>query len=81
MELTQSRTSRTQVPFGVLAYAGAGLASRLCDHAHDGQILVSQRVLVEVEEFVTSTAVGNLQLKGLSHLVVVHNIESLLATA
>ena len=55
------------------------LASRLCDHANDEQILVSQRVLIEVEEYVASTTVDNLRLKGVSNPVVAHNIDALLA--
>ena len=41
------------------------LASRLCDAAEPGQIVVSQRVLAEVEEFVEAQPLGKLELKGL----------------
>jgi class 3 adenylate cyclase/CheY-like chemotaxis protein len=40
------------------------LASRLCDAAEPGQIVVSQRVLAEVEEFVEAKPLGKLELKG-----------------
>ena len=40
------------------------LASRLCDAAGPGQIVVSQRVLAEVEELVEAEPLGKLDLKG-----------------
>jgi adenylate cyclase len=40
------------------------LASRLCDAAEPGQIVVSQRVLAEVEELVEAKPLGGLDLKG-----------------
>lgn len=40
------------------------LASRLCDAAEPGQIVVSQRVLAEVEEIVEAESLGALTLKG-----------------
>ena len=40
------------------------LASRLCDAAEPGQIVVSQRVLAEVEELVEAQPLGGLELKG-----------------
>jgi adenylate cyclase len=40
------------------------LASRLCDAAEPGQIVVSQRVLAEVEELVEASPLGGLELKG-----------------
>src|SRR5262249_13783596 len=40
------------------------LASRLCDEARPGQIVVSRRVLAEVEELVAVEKVGALSLKG-----------------
>jgi adenylate cyclase len=42
------------------------LASRLCDAAEPGQIVVSQRVLAEVEEIVDAEPLGALTLKGFS---------------
>lgn len=40
------------------------LASRLCDEARPGQILVSQRVYSAIEDLVEVETVGDLQLKG-----------------
>jgi adenylate cyclase len=40
------------------------LASRLCDAAEPGQILIGPRVLAEVEEIVEATPLGALELKG-----------------
>ena len=40
------------------------LASRLCDAAPPGQIVVSQRLLAEVEEIVEAESLGRLELKG-----------------
>lgn len=40
------------------------LASRLCDEAQPGQIVVSRRVLAEVEDLVEVEPVGALELKG-----------------
>jgi adenylate cyclase len=40
------------------------LASRLCDAAEAGQIVLSQRVLAEVEELIEAEPLGALELKG-----------------
>ena len=40
------------------------LASRLCDAAEPGQVVIGQRVLAEVEEFVEVQPLGKLELKG-----------------
>jgi class 3 adenylate cyclase len=40
------------------------LASRLCDAAEPGQIVVSRRVLAEVEQIVVAAPLGRLELKG-----------------
>ena len=50
------------------------LASRLCDQALDGQILVSKRVAGAVEGDVRLEEIGDLALKGLSQAVAVFNI-------
>jgi class 3 adenylate cyclase/ActR/RegA family two-component response regulator len=50
------------------------LASRLCDAAADGQILVSQRVAGAVEDSVQLDEVGDLALKGLSQAIAVYNV-------
>ena len=53
------------------------LAARLCEHATDGQILISSRALVGLEEYVRATPVEELQLKGISNPVVSYNVISL----
>jgi adenylate cyclase len=50
------------------------LASRLCDAALDGQILVAKRVAAAVEGAVGLEEIGDLALKGLSQAVAVYNI-------
>jgi class 3 adenylate cyclase len=53
---------------GRFHYAAIGsvvnLAHRLCSEAKDGQILVSRRVGLAVEQVATLTSVGSLTLKG-----------------
>jgi class 3 adenylate cyclase/CheY-like chemotaxis protein len=66
---------------GRFDYAAIGtvtnLASRLCDEAKGGQILISQRVYGEVEKFVETEALGQLLLKGFSKPVIAYNIVGL----
>jgi adenylate cyclase len=50
------------------------LASRLCDAAADGQILISKRVAGAVEGDVGLEEIGDLALKGLSQAVAVFNV-------
>jgi class 3 adenylate cyclase/CheY-like chemotaxis protein len=50
------------------------LASRLCDEARGGQILVSQRVWAAVEPMVESEPAGDLRLKGLPRPVPAYGI-------
>jgi class 3 adenylate cyclase len=50
------------------------LASRLCDQATDGQILVSKRVAGAVEGTVRLEEIGDLALKGLSQAIAVFNV-------
>lgn len=52
------------------------LASRLCDEAKAGQILVPPRVLGMTEELVQAEPVGDLTLKGFRRTITVHNILS-----
>jgi class 3 adenylate cyclase len=62
-------------------YAAIGtvtnLASRLCDEARGGQILVSPRVAAAVEEIAELEPVGPLTLRGLLRPVPVHNVVQL----
>lgn len=59
-------------------YAAIGtvtnLAARLCATAEDGQILVTDRLLAKVENFVESRSIGEIALKGFSRTVSVHNV-------
>ena len=50
------------------------LASRLCDKAQGGQVLISQRVYGAVEELVDVEPLGELALKGLHRPVNVYNL-------
>jgi adenylate cyclase len=50
------------------------LAARLCAEAKDGQILVSRRVAIAVEDSTTLEEIGDLSLKGLSQAVAVYNV-------
>jgi len=53
------------------------LASRLCDAAEPGQIVVSQRALAEVEEFVEAQPLGQLALKGFGRPVEAYAVTAL----
>ena len=50
------------------------LASRLCDQAMDGQILVSKRIAGAIEGTVGLEEIGDLALKGLSQATAVFNV-------
>jgi GAF domain-containing protein len=67
---------------GRFDYAAIGtvsnVASRLCDEAKAGQILISPRVLMAVEDAVTVEAVGEFELKGIRRPIAAYNV---LATA
>src|SRR5215475_1459930 len=59
-------------------YAAIGtvsnVASRLCDEAKPGQILISRRVLMAVENAVTVEPVGEFALKGIRRPLAAHNV-------
>ncbi|MGH7266702.1 MAG: adenylate/guanylate cyclase domain-containing protein [Candidatus Rokuibacteriota bacterium] len=57
------------------------LASRLCDEARGGQILVSQRVWAAVEDLVEAEPTGDLSLKGLHRPVAAYGILGLRPSA
>ena len=57
------------------------LAARLCGEAKDGQILVSRRVAIAVEDSVKLEEIGDLSLKGLSQAVAVYNVVAVGAQA
>ena len=52
----------------------SNVAARLCDEAQPGQILISPRVLMAVEEAVATEEVGEFTLKGIRRPMAVHNI-------
>ena len=49
-------------------------AARLCGAAASGQILISQRVFVRVEDHVDTEPAGELTLKGLSRVIPAYNV-------
>ena len=63
---------------GRFDYAAIGtvsnVASRLCDQAMPGQILVSSRVRTAVENIVKAELVGELAIKGIRQPMVVYNV-------
>jgi GAF domain-containing protein len=63
---------------GRFDYAAIGtvsnVASRLCDEARPGQILISPRVLTKVENAVTVEAVGEFTLKGIRRPMTAYNV-------
>ena len=63
---------------GRFDYAAIGtvsnVASRLCDEAKPGQILISPRVLMAVEKVVTVESVGEFALKGIRRPLAAHNV-------
>jgi adenylate cyclase len=65
---------------GRFDYAAIGtvsnVASRLCDEAKPGQILVSPRVLVAVRDAVAVEAVGEFELKGIRRPIAAYNVLS-----
>jgi class 3 adenylate cyclase len=63
---------------GRFDYAAIGtvsnVASRLCDEAKPGQILISPRVLTKVENAVTVEPVGEFELKGIRRPLAAYNL-------
>jgi class 3 adenylate cyclase/putative methionine-R-sulfoxide reductase with GAF domain len=63
---------------GRFDYAAIGtvsnVASRLCDEAKPGQILISPRVLMEVEDAVAVEPVGEFALKGIRRPLAAYNV-------
>jgi class 3 adenylate cyclase/AmiR/NasT family two-component response regulator len=63
---------------GRLDYAAIGtvsnIASRLCDEAKPGQILISPRVLMAVEDTMKVEPVGELTLKGIRRPMTAYNV-------
>jgi adenylate cyclase len=63
---------------GRFDYAAIGtvsnVASRLCDEAEPGQILISARVLTKVENAVQVEPVGEFELKGIRRPLAAYNV-------
>jgi class 3 adenylate cyclase len=60
------------------AIGGAvNVASRLCDKATDGQILITQRAYLDVEMRVQARSLGILELKGVKHATEVYDVVGL----
>jgi adenylate cyclase len=63
---------------GRFDYAAIGtvsnVASRLCDEAKPGQVLISPRVLTRVENAVTVEPVGGFTLKGIRRPMLAYNV-------
>jgi adenylate cyclase len=63
---------------GRFDYAAIGtvsnVASRLCDEAQPGQILISPRVLMAVKDAVTVEPVGEFTLKGIGRPLAAYNV-------
>ena len=77
--LAQGYATLGQIGFeGRFDYGAIGtvtnLASRLCDEADAGQVLISQRVYAAVEELVDVEPVGELALKGLHRPVTAYKV-------
>jgi class 3 adenylate cyclase len=68
---------------GRFDYAAIGpvsnLASRLCDEAVDGEILISQRALAAIEDLLEAEPAGDLALKGFARPVPAYRVHSLKA--
>jgi adenylate cyclase len=66
---------------GRFDYAAIGtvsnLAARLCAEAKPGQILISQRALSAVEDFIETEPYGEISLKGLARLMPAHQVRGL----
>ena len=56
----------------------ANLAARLCSHALDGQILISERVYNRVEQKISVEVLGELELKGFHRPVAVYDVRAIL---
>jgi adenylate cyclase len=52
----------------------SNVASRLCDEAKPGQILISPRVLLAVDKAVTVEQVGEFALKGIRRPMMTYNV-------
>jgi adenylate cyclase len=69
---------------GRFDYAAIGtvsnVASRLCDEAKPGQILITPRVLTKVENAVKVEPVGEFELKGIRRPLAAYNVVAIQST-
>ena len=77
--IAQGFATLGQVGFaGRFDYSAIGpvpnLASRLCDAASDGEILISQRAFAAIEHQVEAEPVGELTLKGFARPVTAYRV-------
>jgi adenylate cyclase len=76
--LTSSPRFAPSASEGRFDYAAIGtvsnVASRLCDEAKPGQILISPRVLMKVENAVKVEPVGEFELKGIRRPLAAYNV-------
>jgi len=54
------------------------LASRLCDEAKDGEILINKRAYLDVEDKIEGREVDEIELKGVSRMQEVHSVAKLI---
>jgi adenylate cyclase len=52
----------------------SNVASRLCDEAKSGQILISPRVLIKVENAVKVEPISDFELKGIRRPLAAYNV-------
>ena len=57
----------------------SNVASRLCDEAKPGQILISPRVLTKIEYAIKVEPVGEFELKGIRRPLAAYNVLSAIA--
>ena len=73
--LCQSRHNQFEGRFDYAAICTvSNVASRLCDEAKPGQILISPRVLMKVENAVKVEPVGEFELKGIRRPLAAYNV-------
>jgi class 3 adenylate cyclase len=69
---------------GRFDYAAIGtvsnVASRLCDEAKPGQILISPRVMMKIENVVKVEPVGEFELKGIRRPLAAYNVVGAVAS-
>ena len=75
---TRKRCRHCKMRLPDFDYAAMGtvsnVASRLCDEAKPGQILISPRVLMKVENAVKVEPVGEFELKGIRRPLAAYNV-------